>query len=111
MKSCKGHSGTILPLTNHARVRMGQRGYRGFDVELVLRYGTERLEAVVLTRADVARGVRRLKQEIQALERLNGTAIVTDGEVVQTVYRPSKRRMTKFLNGTRRRALQSQEAR
>jgi hypothetical protein len=111
MKSFKGYSGTILPLTNHARVRMGQRGYRGFDVELVLRYGTEGLEAVVLTHADVARGVRRLKQEIQALERLNGTTIVTDGEVVQTVYRPSKRRMAKFLNGTRRRARQSQEAR
>jgi hypothetical protein len=92
-----GHPDAIIPLTKHARVRMRQRGYRGFDIELVLRYGTERQEAVVLTDADVERGVRRLKQEIQALERLNGTAIVSGGEVVRTVYRPSKRRMRKLL--------------
>ena len=66
---------------------------------------------MVLTHGDVERGVRSLKREIQVLERLNGTAIVTDGEVVQTLYRPSKRRMRKFLDGTRRRAPKSQEAR
>lgn len=111
MTFLKGHRGAILPLTNHACVRMGQRGYRGVDIELVLKYGTEKREAVVLTHADVERGVGRLKQEIQALERLNGTAIVTDGEVVQTVYRPSKRRMRRFLGGPRGRSPESQGAR
>ncbi len=104
MTSFTEHSTGALPLTNHARVRMRQRGYRGFDIQLVLRYGTESREAVVLTHSDVERGVRLLKREIAALERLNGTAIVTSGEVVQTVYRPGKRRMRKFLGATRGRA-------
>lgn len=93
---------TALPLTKHAQVRMRQRGYRGFDLELVQKYGTEGREAVVLTHADVTRGVRQLKKEIQALERLSGTAVVTAGEVIQTVYRPRKRKMRKFLKGPQR---------
>ena len=102
------HPEVIPQLTNHAKVRMRQRGYRGFDIDLVLRYGTEGQEAVVLTHSDAQRGVERLKKEIQALERLSGTAVVTAGEVVQTVYRPGKRRMRRFLRGFR---VQSTEAR
>jgi len=86
---------------------MGQRGYRGFDIELVRRYGTESQEAVVLTHSDVERGVRQLKYEIQALERLNGTAIVTAGEVIQTVYRPRKGKMRRLLNTPRGESVQS----
>ncbi len=104
------HTDACMPLTHHAQVRMRQRGYRVFDIDLVHRYGTEGQEAVVLTRSDVERGVRRLKREIQALERLNGTAVVTAGEVVQTVYRPKKRRMRRFLRGRERGSVQSRGA-
>ncbi len=92
---------STLPVTKHAQVRMRQRGYRGSDLELVFAYGTESQEAVVLTKSDVERGVRGLKRQIQALERLNGTAIVTAGEIVQTVYRPRKRKMRQFLHTAR----------
>lgn len=95
-------SETTPPLTNHVRTLMRQRGYRVWDVELVLRYGTERREAVVLTPSDVDRGVRNLKREIQALERLRGTAVVTSGEVVQTLYRPGPTRMKRFLRDSAR---------
>ena len=98
------HPRVSLPVTGHALVRMGQRGYRGSDIELVLAYGTESREAVVLTRSDVKQGVRTLKGQIQALERLNGTAVVTAREVIQTVYRPDKRRMKRFLATARRRS-------
>jgi hypothetical protein len=101
MTTPTGHFESTLPITKHAQVRMRQRGYRGSDIELVLAYGTESKEAVVLTKSDVERGVRRLKRHIQALERLNGTAIVTGGEIVQTVYRPRKRKMRRFLDASR----------
>jgi hypothetical protein len=101
MTTLMRHFGSTLPITNHAQVRMRQRGFRGSDIELVLAHGTESNEAVVLTKSDVECAVRRLKRQIQALERLNGTAIVTAGEVVQTVYRPRKRKMRKFLDTSR----------
>ena len=101
---------TTLPKAAQARPhrRITRRG----DLDLVVRYAACVGDgAYFLSRDAAARQIRRRKHEIQALERLNGTAIVTDGEVVQTVYRPSKRRMRKFLRGPRRRWTESQGAR
>lgn len=84
-------------LTDHAKARLRQRGYREEDLSTVVAHGTAGADAVILTRSDVERRVRLLKQEIQALERLSGTAVVTAGGVVQTVYRPGSRRMRRML--------------
>lgn len=91
-----------LRLTAHAQARVRQRGYRGDDLDLVLQHGTAGAEAAVLTRLDVDHRVRALKKEIQALERLSGTAVVTGGEAVKTVYRPDKRRMRRMLRHSSR---------
>lgn len=79
-------------VTPHACARVRQRGYRDADVDLVLAYGTEAREGVMLTRADVDRAVARLKNEMRCLERLRGTAVIIKNEAVLTLYRPGKQR-------------------
>lgn len=85
-------------LTRHAEERLRQRGYRERDLAIVLNYGTTCDEAVVLTDADVSRAIAEKKREIRDLERLRGTALVVEGSVATTVYRPDRRRMRRFLS-------------
>jgi len=74
-------------LTNHAAVRMGQRGFREADVDLLLKVGTQiGDEAIFLTDRDAAREIERRRREIRQLERLRGsTLVVADGSLI-TLY-------------------------
>ena len=81
-----------LHLTDHAEVRMRQRGFRKVDVDLVLRMGTNVSEdAVILTDQDVAREIKRRKYEIQQLERLRGSKMIVEGDTLVTLYHMTKK--------------------
>jgi hypothetical protein len=71
---------------------MNQRGIRKHDLDLILRYGTNCRDGVILDGRTVDRLVRDMKREMAALERLSGAFAVTDGETVKTVYRPGRRK-------------------
>ena len=76
-----------IHLTNHAQVRMRQRGFRNSDVELALRVATQIADdAFFLSDQDAAREIERRKHEIQQLERLRGSKMIIEGNVLITVY-------------------------
>jgi len=79
---------TTLALSEHAKVRMSQRGVRRFDLDLVMDCASEIGEDVYfLSRQDAAREISRRKREIQALERLQGQKVVVVDETIVTCYR------------------------
>ena len=109
---------SVFVISRHAETRMGQRGRRPADLELIWRYGSEiGSDILYLSRRDVRRAVRpmnreirrlnrlqrafadtnrqrvirRLKRKIQALERLSGWKLVVANETVVTCYRSSRR--------------------
>ena len=108
---------SVFVLSRHAETRMGQRGRRPSDLELIWRYGTEigsdtlylgrkdvRREVRLMNReirrlnrlqrasanVDRQREIRRLKRQIQALERLSGWKLVVANDTVVTCYRSSR---------------------
>ncbi len=76
-----------LHMTKHADVRMRQRGFRKADVDLVLSIATRVGEdAFLMTDHDAAREIEKRKREIQQLERLRGTKVIVQGDVLITLY-------------------------
>lgn len=93
-----------LHITRHADVRMRQRGFRKFDIDLVIAEATRVAEdAFFLSDQDAARGIERRKQEIQQLERLRGSKIIVEGGALITLYHaaPKGRRVGKWRKENR----------
>ncbi len=89
-------------LTHHAEVRMRQRGFRKFDVDLILSVATPVADdAFFLTDQDAAREIERRKREIQQLERLRGSKIIVEADTVITIYHAA----LKTRRAIRRRAI------
>jgi len=84
-------------IRKHARKRMGQRGYRDLDVDLILEYGTSHSDGMVLTREDADQAISDHRQRISRLEKLGGTTVIQDRDEVTTIYRPCKNRMRRIL--------------
>ena len=77
---------TMPHFSNHAEMRMQQRGLRGADLELVLAAATPLAhDAWLLTDADTDHEIARRKREIEQLQRLRGCKIVVSGDTVVTV--------------------------
>ena len=100
-------------ISNHAEVRMSQRGVRGEDVDLVQTCGTQigpvewfmrdsdvkrEIENLKRTFRQIERTVkggkqrleRALKRRMRRLERLRGLKVVVVGDTVLTCYWPSE---------------------
>lgn len=93
-----------LNFSEHALVRVRQRGLREDDVRAIMETGTAvDDDSLFLLGRDVDREVRRRKAEIATLERLRGCRVVVAGETVVTVYRPSRDTEKKILHGYHRR--------
>jgi hypothetical protein len=56
-------------LTQHARLRCAQRGYRMQDIELVLAYGTRTLEGVLLRYRDVHAPIEDIRRQIRTMQK------------------------------------------
>lgn len=71
-------------MTDHAETRKQQRGFRNFDIELLLRHGEPcGCDGYRISRQFAQREISRLKAQIQQLERLAGSiAVVCEGSVV-----------------------------
>ena len=91
-------------LTQHARIRLQQRGISEQDVEAILGAGTSvDGESVLLLEQDVQREVRKRKREIAMLERLRGCRVVlADQRTVVTVYRMGPKASKRLMRGGRR---------
>jgi hypothetical protein len=79
--------------TNHAEIRMRQRGFRNADVGLVLSVATRvAADVFFVSDKDAAREIERRRREIQQLERLRGTKLIVEGENVITLYHSDRKR-------------------
>jgi hypothetical protein len=87
----------MAKLTKHAIARLRQRGYRESDLELVIRFGTEVADGVTLRRRDADRRIGEIKRQLSDLERLKGTHVVLQDDVVVTTYRVSKHNRRKLF--------------
>lgn len=88
-------------LTHHARARLRQRGMKESDLEIVLRYGTNVREGVVLTDRDVSKAIRERRREIQRLEHLRGRTVIIEEGVVVTAYTAKDRDLKRKLRNRR----------
>ena len=87
-----------IDYSNHALVRIRQRGMRESDIPMIVAAGTAvDDDSVLLLAQDVDREIRRRKREITALERLRGCRVVIAGETIVTVYRPSRKTEKRLL--------------
>lgn len=94
-----------LHLTDHAEVRMRQRGFRKADVDLVLEVATRVADdAFLLTDQDAAREIEKRRREIQQLERLRGSKLIVEGGALVTLYHANRR---SIWSGCRMRRRQS----
>lgn len=84
-----------LHFTRHARIRMGQRGFRDDDAIFIHETGTPVAEdAFFFSDKDAKREIARNRNRIQQIERLRGTMLVVERGCVITLYhsnwRPSR---------------------
>lgn len=94
----------LIDYSRHALTRIRQRGLLESDIPMIVAAATPIDEdSVLLLSQDADREIRRLKQEIAAIERLKGCRVVIAGDTVVTVYRPSRKTEKRLLRGQRRR--------
>ena len=89
--------GAEMNISNHAEIRMQQRGMLERDIQLVLDYGTETSDGIFLRRKDIKSAEHNLKKMLQRLNRLAGSYVVLDGENIVTAYRPDAWRAKRIL--------------
>ncbi len=88
-----------MEFTKHATIRMRQRGKSAPDVALIKACGTRTADGYLLRNRDADEAIRALKGEINRLEHLKGTAVITEvtGEAVITVYAANRRKQRNLL--------------
>lgn len=90
-----------LIITNHAAVRMAQRGILPKDAELIALIGTEVDDGYLVREKDYQEVEYALKALLKKLERLVGKRLVVcDGRIL-TAYHSTKRQQCRLLRNTR----------
>lgn len=90
----------ITHLTEHALVRMSQRGIRFDDLVLAELIGTEVEDGWLVRRKDMQAFARELKKLADQARRLVGKRAVRVGDTVVTVYHANRAKEQQLLRGT-----------
>ncbi|MBU6497181.1 MAG: hypothetical protein KGJ41_13625 [Rhodospirillales bacterium] len=77
-------------LTRHAIERMGQRGFRDDDLDLIRLIGTPVEDGYLVLVRDCQAAERDLKRLWERIRHLNGKRLVEKGGCVVTAYRATK---------------------
>ena len=88
-----------MQITAHARKRMQQRSVRDIDLDLIMEFGIEFPDGLIVKDQDIEEEICRKKSEIHHLERLRGKAVIVKDGKLLTTYRPSRKQRKKFLRG------------
>lgn len=86
-------------LTQHAILRMAQRGIRLDDLELINAFGTEVESGTILLRKDAQAVERYAKKLIAQVRRNIGMRMVCDVDTVITAYRANRGKERRLLWG------------
>lgn len=77
---------SALSLTQHAVVRLAQRGMSANDADLIMLIGSEAPDGYMVRDHDCADIEAALKQLLNRLQRLKGKRVVVLGERLVTAY-------------------------
>ena len=95
----------MYPQTQHAELRMAQRGLSIQDTELIALIGTEVSDGYFVRAQDYHEIERQLKRLIDRVRRLQGKRlVVAEGRIV-TVYQASLRKERRLLRDAQERDL------
>ncbi len=84
-----------ITLSDHAALRMAQRGFG--NVELALAIGTDVEGGVFVRDKDCERILTSLAEFRRQIERLRGKRFVYDGGLVVTAYRAKPKKVKRLL--------------
>lgn len=82
---------SILTITEHAALRMSQRGIMPKDVELIVLIGTEIDNGYIVREKDYQEAEQALKRLLQNFRRLVGKRLVVKNGQVVTAYHALRR--------------------
>lgn len=92
-----------VDFSSHAKQRLQQRGLREADVALILSCGTDLGNGrIVLRRSDADQEIVRRKREIERLQHLRDTIVVTLGSQIVTEFRVDTAERSRRLRQTLR---------
>jgi hypothetical protein len=90
-----------LIITEHAAVRMSQRGIKPKDAELLVLIGTEIDDGYLVREKDYKEVEHRLKRLLQSFRHLVGKRLVVENGRIVTAYHPSKTHERGLLRNAR----------
>src|SRR5690348_13706053 len=96
---------SALKITEHAAIRMSQRGIMAKDAELIVLIGTEIDDGYLVRENDYKEAERGLKRLLQGFRRLVGKRLVVKDGLIVTAYHPSRPRERRLLRNARDRNL------
>jgi hypothetical protein len=82
---------STLTITEHAALRMSQRGIMPRDVELIVLIGTEIDDGYIVREKDYQKAEHALKRILQSFRRLVGKRLVVRNGQIVTAYHALKR--------------------
>jgi hypothetical protein len=85
-------------ITQHAGIRMQQRGICNGQIELVMKHGEPTDDGYVMTKRAVDESIAELKHEIKMLEKLKNVNVIDINGSILTAYRVSDRRVHRMLH-------------
>ena len=86
-----------LTITDHATLRIAQRGFAISDVELAMTIGTEVEGGVFVRDKDCEMALNALAAVRRQIERLRGRRLVCEGERLITAYRARPKKAKRLL--------------
>jgi hypothetical protein len=86
--------------------RFAQRGLRATDAEIAAMLGIEVKDGLLLMHRQCDAVARNLRDLADRVSRLRGTFFVTDGKVVKTAYRPTRRKQRRLMRRAEERNLE-----
>ncbi len=94
-------------LTDHAAIRMAQRGFSADDLAIIQMIGIEVEGGYFVREKECRQMEQRIKQVLSRLRRLAGTRVVVAGNSIVTAYHTQKTKERKLLRGVEDRELMS----
>jgi len=88
---------STLILTNHAAVRMAQRGIMPKDSDLIALIGTQVDDGYLVREQDYREVEHAMKRFLQRLRRVVGKRLVVQGNRVVTAYHSSEKHERRLL--------------
>ncbi len=81
-----------MKLTKHAQERSRQRGFTGMYISLIEQFGrTEKVSGgamkIFFGKKESEQARCELKKVLQLLDKVNGSALIVDGESILTMYK------------------------